>query len=404
MPDKKMLLQFGAGKIGRSFIAQLFSRAAYRIVFVDIDPCVVKSINEAGFYNVYIKGPDIEDKYVVGDISALEIENSKEVVRLITEADILSISVGKKSLLNLAELLSRGIISRYQQRRNSPLDIILAENVRDAASLLSSKIREFIPDIDLDDYLGFVETSIGKMVPLMTAEQLRKDPLAIYTEAYNNLIVDELGFRNKIPDIPELIPKKNMKAWVDRRFYIHNLGHVVLAYQSYYLYPEIKYIWEAIGRKDIYDITRDTMLQSASILLKLYPDEFTFLHLEEHIDDLLSRFSNKALMDTVFRVGSDLSRKLSTEDRLITPIVRAINLNMDYNLILDAWVKGCYFAAEDEDGKERFEDRNFRRKYNYKPKDILINHCQLSPEFEEILLEEIEGLVSSMKGSSVRRK
>jgi len=396
MLEKKILLQFGAGKIGRSFIAQLFSKAGYQIVFADIDPCLVKSINEAGHYNVIIKGPDFEDRYIVDDIKAIEIGTGKKVVTYITEADILSISVGKKSLLNLAELLARGIKNRYLTRRNSPLDIILAENVRDAASLISAKISEYIPEIDLDEYVGFVETSIGKMVPLMTAEHLRKDPLAIHTEAYNTLIVDELGFRNKIPDIPELLPKKNMKAWVDRRFFIHNLGHVVLAYQSHYLYPEIKYIWEAINRKDLYTTTRNTMLQSASILQNLYPEEFTLLQLEEHIDDLLHRFSNKALMDTVFRVGSDLARKLSTEDRLITPILQAMNLNMEYDLILDAWVKGCYFAAEDEDGNVRIEDSNFRKKYNHDAKEILMGHCQLPPETEGFLAVKIDELVRNL--------
>ena len=33
-PEKKILI-FGAGKIGRSFIGQLFSRAGYELVFID---------------------------------------------------------------------------------------------------------------------------------------------------------------------------------------------------------------------------------------------------------------------------------------------------------------------------------------------------------------------------------
>ena len=38
--------------------------------------------------------------------------------------------------------------------------------------------------------------------------------------------------------------------------------------------------------------------------------------LEDHIDDLIYRFRNKALQDTIFRVGQDLTRKLSYDDRL----------------------------------------------------------------------------------------
>ena len=39
------LVIFGAGNIGRSFIGQLFSRAGYEIVFIDIDPIILNELN-----------------------------------------------------------------------------------------------------------------------------------------------------------------------------------------------------------------------------------------------------------------------------------------------------------------------------------------------------------------------
>jgi mannitol-1-phosphate 5-dehydrogenase len=39
------LVQFGAGNIGRSFIGQLFSRAGWEVVFVDINTNMVKMKN-----------------------------------------------------------------------------------------------------------------------------------------------------------------------------------------------------------------------------------------------------------------------------------------------------------------------------------------------------------------------
>ena len=44
MTDKSILI-FGAGKIGRSFIGQLFGRAGYQIVFVDMDEALVRELN-----------------------------------------------------------------------------------------------------------------------------------------------------------------------------------------------------------------------------------------------------------------------------------------------------------------------------------------------------------------------
>jgi hypothetical protein len=56
--------------------------------------------------------------------------------------------------------------------------------------------------------------------------------------------------------------------------------------------------------KEVYRLTRAAMLQAAHILQKLYPEEFTRASLEDHVDDLLNRFQNSSLKDTVFREGN----------------------------------------------------------------------------------------------------
>ena len=91
------------------------------------------------------------------------------------------------------------------------------------------------------------------------------------------------------------------------------------------------------------------MVQSSEILLKKYPGEFSQEDLIVHIDDLLTRFQNKALGDTIFRVGSDLFRKLGPEDRLSGAIRSAISFNTPYDKILFALVCGCHFRAKDEE-------------------------------------------------------
>ena len=51
----KKLVLFGAGKIGRSFIGQLFALSGYEVVFVDIIERVIKELNLRNEYNVIIK-------------------------------------------------------------------------------------------------------------------------------------------------------------------------------------------------------------------------------------------------------------------------------------------------------------------------------------------------------------
>jgi len=103
------------------------------------------------------------------------------------------------------------------------------------------------------------------------------------------------------------------------------------------------------------------MLQSADILMKKYPGEFSKEDLTEHINDLLSRFQNKALGDTIFRVGCDLMRKLGPEDRMAGAIKTAIVFKLPYDKILFALVCGFHFRATDEFGNMLPQDTEFAR-------------------------------------------
>lgn len=395
----KKLLLFGAGKIGRSFIAQLFSKSAYEIVFADIDQTTTDLINEAGCYKIYIRDnnhPEKEEDYTVKSISAIHLSDKAGIIQNIIDSDIIVLSVGKRGLLSLADLLAEGIKDRYKTRQDYPVDIILAENVRNAAGLLRNRLKLCIPDFPVDEYIGLVETSIGKMVPNMTQENLKKDPLALIAEPYNTLIVDALAFQNPIPDVIGLAPKKHMKAWVDRKLFIHNMGHVTLAYQANAYNPKLSYTWEALKIKLLRDVTRATMLQSAEILLKMYPEVFTRSQLVDHIDDLLDRFSNRTLGDTIFRVGCDLSRKLGTSDRLMTPILAGLETEKEYVLILEAWVKGCFFKATDEQGKLHIEDSKFKEKYAENPIRILSDRCKLDRERYSSIYDGVQEILENI--------
>ncbi len=381
MDEGKKILVFGAGRIGRSFIGQLFSQAGYGVVFVDVDRILIARLNERKAFPVMIRDsqhPDEESTIQVKNITALHSDEEEKIISQIEEADVLATSVGKNGLSGLTGILDRGIRSRYNRYPGNPIDIILAENVRNAGDFLRSALLKGGAAYPVEDYIGLVETSIGKMVPIMTREQTAADPLAVYAEPYNTLILDSRAFKNPVPAVPGLSPKDNMKAWVDRKLFIHNMGHAALAYQANFHYPELAYTWEALEIPDLHDKTRETMLQSAAILHEVYPDEFDRKQLIDHADDLLMRFANKALGDTIFRVGCDLTRKLGRDDRLLVPILAGISLELPFDLILEAWVRGCGFKAAGENGQELEGDRKFRLEYGLDYRRILQEHCHLS--------------------------
>ena len=191
-------------------------------------------------------------------------------------------------------------------------------------------------------------------------------------------------------------PKENMKAWVDRKLFIHNLGHATTAYLGYLYNQEFIYLYEALAVPEVFNCVRDTMLQSANILMKLYPEEFTEKALTDHIDDLLSRFANKHLGDTIFRVGCDLTRKLGPEDRLIGVVRLARELQLPYDRILVSIACACRFMATDENGRRMTADQEFDKKYSGNVNRIMVGVSGFNETTEMDIVQSVINLVDKI--------
>jgi len=395
--QRQKLVLFGAGKIGRSFIGQLFSTGGYEVVFIDTRKDIIEALNHRGHYKVIIKS-EKEEILNITNVRGVYAGDKQEVTNEIATASLLAVSVGLEGLDRIFPLLAEGLIKRQANDKTSALDIIIAENMRDADSYFEKNLKKQLPaEYPFDRLVGLVETSIGKMVPIMQKKDLQEDILQVFAEPYNTLILNKKGFKNPIPAINGLSPKENMKAWVDRKLFIHNLGHSAAAYLGYVYNPGFIYMHEVLAVSELYEKVRETMLQSADILLKKYPGEFTTVQLEEHIDDLLLRFKNISLGDTVFRVGCDLLRKLGPQDRLAGAIKSALELKLGYNKILFALVCGCHFRAKDEDGRMFSGDFEFIRLYRKGIQTILTDLCGFDKIIDRQLLAEAEQLDSDLR-------
>ena len=220
----KKLVLFGAGNIGRSFIGQLFSRSGYEVVFVDIVEPIIEALNQRRSYNVIIKG-DKEEVINVKHVRGVLASDKDKVVEEVSTADIIASCVGNNALPRIIPLIAKGLTTRYKRDKNLPLDIIIALNMRDAAEYFERELSKNVgDDYPLNKIIGLVETSIGKMVPIMTKEDMEADILQIFAEPYNNLILDKKAFKNPIPDVKGLSPKDNMKAWVEGNYLSTILG------------------------------------------------------------------------------------------------------------------------------------------------------------------------------------
>jgi mannitol-1-phosphate 5-dehydrogenase len=371
------LVQIGAGNIGRSFVGQIFSQAGYEVVFVDVDEEIINALNERGGYTVEIK--DREPRSIL--VERVRGVNGREtdlVAEELATCRVAATAVGPAALPYIYPNLAAGLMRR-RELGGGPLDVIICENMRDAAEAMYAGVAEHLPaDFPTREMLGAVETSIGKMVPIMSAEDRARDLLLVFAEGYNTLICDGRGFLNPVPNVPELDPKQNMKPYVDRKLFIHNLGHALCAYLSHLEDPALEFTWQAVEHPKIGAAVRAGMMESAAALIAAYPEEFNEANQIEHVDDLIERFANRALGDTIYRVGRDIRRKLGREDRVIGALRFDTAHDVDAPWTCLCAAAGMRFRATDESGEMYEPDADFAR--------------HIYPEGAETVLREVGGL------------
>jgi mannitol-1-phosphate 5-dehydrogenase len=314
---------FGAGNIGRGFIGQLYSESGYRVTFVDVDQPLLDAINKRGEYNIRLVTNDKTEEVTVGPARAINANDSEAVAEIVSQAEIGATAVGANVLKFVAPNIAKGIVRRAQAGNTAPLHLIICENLKGAAGIVRGMVKDLLTaetQAFMQANIGFVDTVIARMVPPPTPEMRAQDPSLIVVEPYKTLPVDRAAFIGQPPEIVGMTPYAPFSFFTERKLYIHNAGHAVLAYLGYQAGYE--YGYDALADEEIYLQVRGAMEESALALTRKYhPPKGALL---ANIDDLLHRFENKVLGDTILRLGRDPLRKLGRTDRLVGAALNAL--------------------------------------------------------------------------------
>ncbi|MEG2858144.1 MAG: mannitol dehydrogenase, partial [Clostridia bacterium] len=178
---------------------------------------------------------------------------------------------------------------------------------------------------------------------IQTPEMNGGDILRVCVEKFCTLIVDRAAFKGEIPKITNMSAFSPFELYIERKLYIHNMGHSMTAYLG--ALKGYEYIWQAIADPEIELFVVRGMVSSAMALSMKYNVPFKDLY--EHVEDLLYRFTNKKLGDTVFRVGRDLKRKLSPDDRLLGAIKTCRSVGVSPTYLHVAVAAAMKFSADD---------------------------------------------------------
>ena len=347
----KKAIMYGGGNIGRGFIGKVFSDSGYEVCFLDIMQPLIDEMNRRHGYTVRIVSNAETVDAPVKNVRAVN-SSTEQALEEIATCDIMATAVGVNVLPKIAPVIAEGVKKRMREN-GRPLDIILCENQLEADVLMRGWINERLNDEEkawAEKNLGLVEASIGRMVPPLTPEEKAKDSLLICVEPYCQLPVDKAAFKGEIPDLVGLVPYTPFGFYIKRKLFLHNMGHAMVAYFAYQ--QGIEYIWQAVEHKEVYDLARKAMKGSGEALIREYGEEMR-ANVEENIDDLLFRFGNKALKDTVARVGGDLVRKLRRNDRLVGAALYCIEQGVDPEPIVEGIRAALKFdRAEDVSAPE----------------------------------------------------
>ena len=325
----KTAIQFGAGNIGRGFIGMLLAQAGYRVIFADVSEVIIDRLAADQAYTVHVMDTEVEDVKIT-NITGI-MSNGDEIIDEIAKADILTTAVGLRVLAFIAPAIAKGIQKRMADGVKAPLNIIACENAIRATSQLKEHVYKLLSEEEkayCEAYVGFADCSVDRIVPPVRSE----NPVDVVVEKYCEWNVEKASLKGEIPEIPGMNLADNLMAYIQRKLFTLNTGHCITAYTG--ILAGLKTIDQAIANPQIFDLVKAAMTQSGDGLIKKFGFDKEAHY--KYIDKIINRFKNPYLQDDVTRVGREPLRKLSADDRLISPLTTALS----YGLPVDKLILG----------------------------------------------------------------
>lgn len=334
-------VHFGAGNIGRGFIGKLLADAGIKVTFADVDEKVINLLSTLNTYNVKVVGAECKTEVVSG-VDAIN-STSDDLVSLVSETDLITTAVGPNVLVIIASKLAQGLALRFDANNEKFLNIIACENMIRGTTFLKTEIYKHLDEKyheKAERLVGFVDSAVDRIVPPSESD----DPLEVTVESFSEWIVDEQQFKGEIPVIDGMTKTDNLMAFIERKLFTLNTGHIVTAYLGALAGHET--IKEAIDDPAVKAQVKQAMQESGEVLIKRYGFERDAHN--AYIEKILGRFANPYLHDEIDRVGRQPIRKLSVNERFIKPLLGTIEYSTDNQMLLKGIAAAFKYQNSDD--------------------------------------------------------
>ncbi|MBC7760291.1 MAG: mannitol-1-phosphate 5-dehydrogenase, partial [Candidatus Saccharibacteria bacterium] len=221
----KTAVHFGAGNIGRGFVAQFLHASGYEVIFADVDAHVIAELQAADSYHVHEVGADSRSS-VVDNFRALNSRTQEaDVVAAIAAADVVTTAVGARILQFIAPVIAKGLDARHKNA--AKLTIIACENALGGTDMLAEHVRKHAPAHNA----VFANCAIDRIVP----EQ--DGGLDVTIESFFEWVVDRTPFLGhdgigRTPDIHGITWVDDLAPYIERKLFTVNTAHAAAAYHG----------------------------------------------------------------------------------------------------------------------------------------------------------------------------
>jgi len=303
---KDSVVIFGAGAVGRGFIAGLLAASGLTPVFVETDVQLARRLSEIDGYIVHVTGVEKRECHVSG-YEVLTPEQDREISKALANCLFMATAVGGRNLETVARIVASGLAGA-SKRRVGPLNILLCENWPDAEKVLAGALLKAGCD---EDSFACVRCSVERMV------RGAENELDLIAEGGQTFYVDRRTWEGEqggvVCGIDGLTFTDNIEAIYARKLFTSNAGGAALAYfgflsNCHFLYEALEIPEIRKNLTELLDVAKKCLIESFGL------DE---AGLERHLDELMNRrFPSRELADTVQRVARNPLRKLGLQERL----------------------------------------------------------------------------------------
>lgn len=383
--SSKKAVHFGAGLIGKGFIAELLHDSGYEVVFADVVDDVINQIKEDGEYSLFKIDHDYEEK-VIDNVRAFStIKEAENVIDELQDAEIVTTSVMATNLDKIAPLLAKALRKRLDED-GEKVTIMACENAIMGTDILKDELKKtgILTEDELDEIAVFPNTAVDRMV--FHGEHNGKKGIEI-GDAFELAIE-----KNKLidPDSEPIVGAEyvdDLEKILQRKIYIINSGHAVSGYFGQRKGYET--LQEVLNDPELLKEVKGAMLESASALNKKYG--FSMEELEDYMDNMMiKRWLTPGVVDEIVRISREPIRKISPNDRIMGPALQAEEYGLDNTHLLKAVAAALKF--ENPDDEQAVELQEFINKNGVE--EAITKYTGLEPgsRMYNVILDEYQKL------------